>query len=705
MAANAMTLQSGAMFFLDVAVKSGIVLLAAWGLTLGLRRASAAARHWVWSLAMIGLLILPALSYAVPEWRIGLVALPAGEIGAAPAIEAGAVASAKEMIAPESRSTRYDRELASPVSGANAFAGGGVAEASFDWGRLSFALWLVGLGLVAFQMTGASFRVRRLARGASPITDGAWVSLARQLAARLRLRSRVALLRTEKVTVPMTWGALRSVVMLPEEAETWSEECRRIVLLHELAHIKRRDCLTQNLAQLACAIYWFNPLVWMASRRLRIERELACDDQVLAAGTKASEYAGHLVEIARSYRANRDLSAVSAGMACSQLESRVRSILDPCARRRGLDRRIALLIGVAAAGFVFCLAAVKPWGGGIASFQTSVAAAQAAAADSPLPQASPNALPTPQASPAPTLGALNVMSESLEALPTPLEVLAPFELDEPDPQTPAQSGGAKGPRAELSVDQIVKMKTHNVTPEFIESIRRAGFENLTADEAIRLRSLGIDDAFIRQARSWQGTGASTLSINEIVQLKVSGVSAEYIESMKRTGYDNLSIRQLARLRIHGVSPQYVESLRRNGYDKLTADQIASLKIHGIDEAFIRETQAWTGGRREVQELLQLRIHNVTPEYARSLKALGLGDLSIEKLSAMRMHGIDEPYVREMRDLGFDKLTGEQLLRMRIHGVTADYVRKLRAAGLKNVSADQMIEMKVRGIDAILLKGK
>ncbi|MDX2034919.1 MAG: M56 family metallopeptidase [Blastocatellia bacterium] len=698
-----MTVEFGAWFFFDVALKSGIVLLAAWGLTLGLRRASAASRHWVWSLAMVGLLVLPALSYVVPEWRIGLVSLRGSEVAAEPAAEADGAASAAgmELISPESRSIQHDRELVSPVSGAGASGSAGAVVEGFDWGRAAFGFWMVGLGLIALQMAGASFRVRRLARSASPITDGVWVSMARQLAARLRLRARVALFRTGKVTVPMTWGALRSVVMLPEEAETWSEECRRIVLLHELAHIKRRDCLTQNLAQLACALYWFNPLVWMAARRLRVERELACDDQVLAAGAKASDYAGHLVEIARSYRANRDLSAVSAGMACSQLESRVRSILDPSVQRRGLDRRAALLIGVAAAGFVFCLAAVKPWGGGIASFQTSVAAA----ADSPLPQASPNPRPTPQPSPTPTLGALKVMPEPLGALPTPLEVLVPLELDEPDSQTSAQSGGANGQRAELTVDQIVKMKTHDVTAEFIESIRRAGFENLALDEIIRLRMLGIDEAFIRQARSWQGAGAAAATMNEIVQLKVSGVTSEYIEAMKRTGYDNLSIRQLARLRIHGVTPEYVESLRRNGYDKLTAEQIASLKTHGIDEAFIRETQAWTGGRREIKELLQLRIHGVTPEYARGLRALGLGDLPIEKLTAMKIHGVNEAYVREMRDLGFDKLTGEQLLRMRIHGVTADYVRKLRAAGLKNVSVDQMIDMKVRGIDSILLKGK
>ncbi|MGH9937441.1 MAG: M56 family metallopeptidase, partial [Blastocatellia bacterium] len=125
--------------------------------------------------------------------------------------------------------------------------------------------------------------------------------------------------------------------MLPKEADGWTMECRSIVMLHELSHVKRRDCLMQGLAQLACAIYWFNPLVWIAAWRLRVERELACDDHVLEAGAKASDYASQLVEIASSFGVANCGLPVAVGMACSHLESRVRSILDPNARRRGVN--------------------------------------------------------------------------------------------------------------------------------------------------------------------------------------------------------------------------------------------------------------------------------------------------------------------------------------------------------------------------------
>ena len=98
--------------------------------------------------------------------------------------------------------------------------------------------------------------------------------------------------------MPVTMGTLAPSIVVPADADAWDEDRRRAVLLHELAHIARQDCLTQMLAAIACAVYWVHPGVWYVARRLRIEREVACDDRVLAAGAHAPDYAGHLLELA-----------------------------------------------------------------------------------------------------------------------------------------------------------------------------------------------------------------------------------------------------------------------------------------------------------------------------------------------------------------------------------------------------------------------
>ena len=168
------------------------------------------------------------------------------------------------------------------------------------------------------------------------------------------------LLQSDRVAMPMTWGWRRPVILLPATASGWQSTRRTVVLRHELAHVKRADVATQLLAQGACAVYWFNPVVWLAAFRLRVEREQACDDAVLGLGSRASDYANHLLDIARECRAPG--LAVSAAVAIarpSQLERRMRAILDPTVRRAA-ERSTAVLAAVFLTGAVLAVSAVTP---------------------------------------------------------------------------------------------------------------------------------------------------------------------------------------------------------------------------------------------------------------------------------------------------------------------------------------------------------
>jgi hypothetical protein len=160
--------------------------------------------------------------------------------------------------------------------------------------------------------------------------------------------------------MPMTWGIWRTRILLPDESAQWSAEQRRAVLLHELAHVRRRDCLTQLIAQLGCAIYWFNPLVWLAWRRMQIERERACDDLVLTAGEKASAYARHLLDSAAAMPSLPVVSAAALAMArASTLEARLRAILDLKRNRRAMTMRVAAATALLLAAALVPVAALR----------------------------------------------------------------------------------------------------------------------------------------------------------------------------------------------------------------------------------------------------------------------------------------------------------------------------------------------------------
>src|SRR5205085_2589104 len=122
--------------------------------------------------------------------------------------------------------------------------------------------------------------------------------------------------------VPVAFGTYQPAIVIPATAEMWDNDRRRAVLLHELAHVARADYFTQSIALAACAMYWFHPVVWWVAKRVRLERELACDDRVIAAGAEPRDYAGHLLEIAYSFGGRRAPALAVCMARPRQLEGR-----------------------------------------------------------------------------------------------------------------------------------------------------------------------------------------------------------------------------------------------------------------------------------------------------------------------------------------------------------------------------------------------
>ena len=174
-----------------------------------------------------------------------------------------------------------------------------------------------------------------------------------QATALLGVKRPIQLLLDPTRAIPIVWGLLKTRLQLPAEAVHWTDEQLQSVLLHELAHVRRRDLFVLAITQLACSLHWFNPLVWIAAWRMHVERERACDDLVLASGVRASAYAEHLLTVATRLSSSKWTQACGLAMArSSSLHGRLTAVLSEKTNRRNVTKVIAsisLLIGCAAA--------------------------------------------------------------------------------------------------------------------------------------------------------------------------------------------------------------------------------------------------------------------------------------------------------------------------------------------------------------------
>jgi TonB family protein len=326
------------------ALKSTLVLGAAWLIAFALRGRSAAARHLVWTAAAAALLALPLLSISLPSLRLG------GGGGLLPAnlglvFHASGTAGVDAAAAPVA---------AAPRTGQPAMAR---AARPINWKIWMMLVWAAGVALSLTQMLVACATMRRVRRRAASSPDHERV---RALADALGIRHEVEVLETVPGGMPMTFGLLRPAIFMPTDAETWTPERRQMVLLHELAHVRRGDVATHLMARVALSLYWWNPLAWTAWREFLKERERAADDLVLTSGAAATEYAGHLLEVARSLHTAQPVAWAAVCMARpSQLEGRLMAILDRRLNRQQPGRLAAALAAVLAIAVVLPLAALQ----------------------------------------------------------------------------------------------------------------------------------------------------------------------------------------------------------------------------------------------------------------------------------------------------------------------------------------------------------
>lgn len=328
---------------LAVFLEGSLLLGATWLLSALLRRHSPSVRHTVWTTGLVLALVVPVAGALLPVRSLGVLHYPRTAT-----VEPSADGPPGEGL--EAASPFPDLSgAASSAAPASRVGGPGGSGGVTGFERLGaglatgfLALWSLGVLVLAARLARHRIVVGRLtARGTPAQPDDAPARAVRREAIRMGIRRRVRVVYTSQLGVPVTWGVLRPVLLLPPDAVHWNGPLLRAVTVHELAHVRRWDALSQQLAEVARALYWTNPLVWLARRRAARERESACDVEVVHRGMAPSEYAGVLVEMARrgSDGPARLRPEFQGGLALagpSRLEARVGAILRGASRERRL---------------------------------------------------------------------------------------------------------------------------------------------------------------------------------------------------------------------------------------------------------------------------------------------------------------------------------------------------------------------------------
>lgn len=683
------------LFLAASAMKATLLLGFVALLCLALRRFSAATRHLLWTLSLCAVLLLPFLS-VLEVWEVPV--LPAQISSRTPAQSSEQARETDDaLVLPEGgmqRGVNVTPEInrgrmklqdlqavTSPfenplpdVKPADESALPQQTSATLLPKLVNWALviWLAGALLLLLRLLVGFMTTNLLTRAATGFKDTKLTGLFSSLLTELQLKSSVRLLRSERTLMPIVCGVLRPAVLLPASADDWSEERRKMVLLHELTHVTRRDCLTQMLAQTACAFYWFNPFVWHAARRLRVEREQACDDYVLRIGTKPSDYAHHLLEIARYLQEHSIFQwsqTTTVAMARrSQLEGRLLAILSKEGKRRAMSQVMTASVTALMLGLFLLLAIVRPTTGSAQHPQ-----APATTLNEQMNAAGQSSFGVPLTT------ASELKADSItQGATKPQREGMPQVTDADDSQLKVPNGAEFNPEVAQRVKSVV---VENVESKLVENPQR--LENFPEPETMletRLPVIPLIKAKYQQesvpeAQAKSGdfidemasVGYVNLSIKELVELKVSGVNAEFVKGLRVLGINNLTTKELAGMHIHQVTPAFIEVIRNAGYKELTVKELLSFRIHGITTEFINKLRTAGYDNLLARQLIEFAVQRVTPEFISSMRAAGYANLSPKELIALRVHDITPEYVRSIRKRLGD-LTIKQIIAIKVAGI-------------------------------------
>jgi bla regulator protein BlaR1 len=599
---------------IGIALKSLLIA----GLTLGLLKLmsnrSAAERSWIAHIGLLALVIMAVAPLVLPAWNVEAPALLGASLDAAPAAQPAATHAA----APDAS--------VSAIATVPAVARPG--PATLSPAAAATALYALPAAALLFMTVLALARLVTLQARADVLVDSHWLSALARAQRRMGFKHGTALLTSDDLASPISWGLIRPVILLNSRAVEAAGEAEAIIA-HELAHVARMDWIKLLLARVASALFWFNPWVWLLAREAHQLREEAADDSVLAADIVDTDYAQLLVGVARHECPGLLLGAHGVAPSKGSLARRVARVLDGKSVRGPVARSFALGVFAGAVLVAAPLAAltITP-----AAPKAAKAAGGKLAASEPASAYYPQTRETP--TDLPSIIATGVSSSVTAAVSAATSVAG--RDSEPDFRAVGPSGAsvesargtmvARGPdgatvtvyppdaqgrrktvaRAangatvvsyadadgdpirrhnDSVIDRVIEMKAVGVTPEYLAAVRGASpaLANADLDDIVGMRAVGVTPEYIRQLAA---AGLGTLNVDQLTEARAVGVDADYVRAMSAAGL-RATLDEYVEMRAVGVTPEYAAQFRKSGYNVLGPRQLIRMHEHGVTADALR----------------------------------------------------------------------------------------------------------------------